>query len=482
MNKLIKYATSLAALTALSMGSAAADTTLKVNLGNFYMPDTNPELSAEAQMLADEYEKLHPDVKIELIPHIADADAFSAWLTTRFAANDAPDITWQSGYKKIAEGTDNWAPLNDYFSKPNPYVGSGGLGSEKWSDLFPANVLNQTRGGDGNWFQVSTNWVETGFYVNQDIMSKQGLDVDSWKDWGDLLSACRSLREVGVQPMGVFMTPGWSTYQWLDSIIATGSYADVIPSWYLEKYSNEYQPWRLLTQEEMARAVHLGKYITSGPRFDTYLGLVKGIADDCLVEGFAGIPDYDAVYNMFYNEKVAMVWLGSWSAPSLKDLPFEVKATYMPAFGPEQSKYEVHNESYRVGGPSSSGQWGITAQATDRGNLDQAVDFLRFLTAPVNYGRLAMLDTGFIPMVKGVETPDISANFQAVAQLPERGFTDPIARLTPKFGTAHNRLLQSFMLGEMSADDLKVKYQTAMDRAVEDLCLENEGEWKWCSE
>jgi hypothetical protein len=64
------------------------------------------------------------------------------------------------------------------------------------------------------------DWVETGLYVNNEVMERVGLDTE-WDSWGDFISACKAIREAGVEAVGVFMTPEWSTYQWLDDIFVT---------------------------------------------------------------------------------------------------------------------------------------------------------------------------------------------------------------------------------------------------------------------
>jgi len=196
--------------------------------------------------------------------------------------------------------------------------------------------------------------------AGQGFAAKNGVDPKSWKTWGDMIASCKTLRAKGIEPIGVFMTPEWSTYQWLDDIIVTGAWADQIQGWYLPKYNSEYLPWRQLNAEEFAKAVKEGKFSTKDPRFDTYLKLTKDVADNCLVKGFAGISQYDDVLKLFHDGKVAMAWLGSWTAPSLGELPFKVGSTYLPPFGKDDSPYEINKTSYRVGGPSSSGQWGLT--------------------------------------------------------------------------------------------------------------------------
>ncbi len=118
----------------------------------------------------------------------------------------------------------------------------------------------------------------------------------------------------------------------------------------------------------------------------------------------------------------------------------------------------------------------------ERGTADIAVDFLKYFTAPANYQRLADADEGYVPVIEGVEPTPVATAFQDIALLPERGLTDPIGRLDQRFGTEHNRLFQSFMLGEIDAEQLKQQYQRALDRSVEDLCAENADEWAWCAE
>jgi raffinose/stachyose/melibiose transport system substrate-binding protein len=470
------------AVVALMAATPATAQTTKVTayLGGLTDEANYPGIVGAIEGVIADYEKLHPEVDIELLPFINDVNTYQAWLTTRFSGGDQPDIAWQQFYQRNVE-PHLWLPVNEYLEQPNPYIAEGEKGASRWGDIFFPNVLAQIRAGDANWYQFNTNWVETGLFINQDVFDANGVTAE-WNTWADLIKTCADLRAKGVQPMGVFMTPAWSTYQWLDDIIVTGAFADVVPSWYMEKYNNEFMPWRQLNQEEFAKAVKEGKFSTSDPRFDTYLKLTKDFADNCIVEGFAGLPDYDSIFNMFYDGGVAMAWLGSWSAGSLGDVKFNIQSAYLPPFTKTDSEYAVHETSYRVGGPSSSGQIGVTLATKERGTTDAAIDFLKFFTAPANYQKIADRDTGNIPVIEGVKPTEVASAFQGIAQMPERGLTDPIGRLDQEFGTAHNRLFQSFMIGEMSADDLKGAYQKELDDSVERLCETNAAIWAWCAE
>lgn len=470
----------LLGLTALT-GVAYAETTVKVYMGQLYAPDSDPRSKETMDAIAAEYQALHPDTKIEFVPWLGgDQSTYFAWLSTRYAAGDEPDIGWSHYYTRNAEA-DRWTALNTYLDGPNEYVAAGQPGHDKWSDEFFDNVKAQIRASDGNWYQVNTNWVETGLFVNNDLMAKNGINTD-WKTWTDFINSCKDLRAKGIQPLGVFATPGWSTDQWLDTLLISAAFADQIPSWHLPAYENPFMTARQLTPEEMAKATKDGKFSTKDPRFDTFLDLTKEVTDNCLVEGFAGITSLDQIMNLFFNDKVAMAWLGTWNAPTVRDTAkFSVTTTYFPPFTSENSKFLTEPTIYRVGGPSSSGQFGISSGAADRGTLDASVDFLKYLTAPAQAQRIAGYDEGNLPVIKGVEPAEVAKGFSAISQLPERGITDAVSRYNgEQYGTPHNRLLQSFMLGEISRDEMKTQYQALLDKAVADQCEANS--WDWCGQ
>jgi len=443
----------------------------------YYRPDQDADGAAAVEAVIQDYMALNPGVTVELVPNVPTGTDYRAWLTTRLAAGNAPNIAWEQFYDRNLEGSETWVPLTDYFEMPNPYIPAGMPGSERWADSFPEFVLAQTRAGDGNWYQVSLDWVETGLYINDSVMEASGLDAQ-WDSWNDFLNDCDTLKAAGVQPVGVFMQPTWSTYQWLDDIFSSVAFGQLAPNWYLPQYSSDFLPWRQLVTEEMAKAVYDGQFNVNMPEFDFYLQITKDFAERCIIEGFAGIANYDEMMRLFIEGQVAMAWLGSWSAGFLTDeIQFPFSVTYLPAFTAEENPYLVHESSYRVGGPSSTGQYGITQATVDAGLLEEAIDLLMYWSAPGNFQRVYDSKPDLIPMVEGMTASDAALGFQFVAGMPERAFTDPIGRLTAEFGTEHNRLFTQFMLGEITADQLKAEYQPILEKAAADLCAEQGYDW-----
>ncbi len=480
----VKQLTILAVLCSLVIAivgvASAQDTELSGTITlypqEYYRPDQDPEGAAAVEAVIQEYTAMNPGVTVELVPSVPTGTDYTAWLTTRLAAGNAPNIAWQQFYDRNRQADEVWVPLTDFFEMPNPYIPEGTPGHDRWADSFPDFVLAQTRAGDGNWYQVSLDWVETGLYINDGVMEANGLD-STWDGWNDFLNDCDTLKEAGIQPVGVFMTPEWSTYQWLDDIFTSVAFGQMAPDWYLPQYSSEFLPWRQLVTEEMAKAVHDGSFNVNMPQFDFYLQITKEFADRCIIEGFAGIANYDEMQRLFIEGNVAMAWLGSWTSGFLtEEIKFPFSVTYLPEFTAEENPYLKYG-TYRVGGPSSTGQYGITQATVDAGLLEEAVDLLMYWSSPASFQRVYDSKPDLIPMVAGTTATDAAMGFQFVAGMPERAFTDPIGRLTPEFGTEHNRLFQQFMLGEITADQLKAEYQPILDQAVVDLCAQENYDW-----
>lgn len=452
---------------------------LSVYLNQYYDPNTDKATADLAASIAKEYEAAHPGVKITLVANLPTGTDLEAWLAGRMAANQSPDIMWQQFGTRNQRGNTWWVPLNPYLDAPNPYIAAGTPGHDKWSDSLPDYVIAQTRAADGNWYQVSLDWVETGLYYNKDLFSKAGVDPNSWKSWNQMVTEMKSVKEkTNTAPLGMFVAQqGWSNWWWMDDMLLTANWADKANDFYLDKYNIPGIKFRQLSAEEMSKAIIEGKISATDPRMDNYLKMVKDYIS-LLPSDYAGIPNLDELDPLFYTGKVASVWTGTWkNAPYVKNIPFNYGITYLPPFTKDDAP-GGQGTAYRVGGPSSAGQYGIAQSAAKAGKLDLAVDFLQFISAPQNFGRLAKSFGGFIPMVKGAEAGAVMEGFKKIADLPERLFNDPDNRLTVESGNQWNQAMQAFFLGQADAATTKTKLQQIWMDAAKAECAKQK--WDWC--
>src|SRR5262245_20482281 len=142
-----------AAALALAAAPSFAETKVSAYWNQLFQTTTDPDTAKMMNALEAEYKKLKPDVTINNVDYMPDVNAYQAWLVTRFAAGDQPDVAWQQFQQRNMEKGNNWLALNKYLDEPNPYVPAGQPGHDRWLDLFFPNVLAQIRAGDGNWYQ-----------------------------------------------------------------------------------------------------------------------------------------------------------------------------------------------------------------------------------------------------------------------------------------------------------------------------------------
>ena len=467
------------ATSAPSTGGQKLTGELSVYLNVYYDPNSDKETADVTTAIAREYESQHPGVKITLVPNLPSGQDLETFLAARMSANQSPDIMWQQFANRNQRGSAWWVPLNQYLDKPNPYIAAGTPGHDKWSDSLPDYVLAQTKSSDGNWYQVSLDWVETGLFYNQDLFAKAGIDQSKWTSWGQFISDMKQVKaKTGADPVGMFAKQqGWSNWWWADDLFLTVGWADKANDFYMDKYKNPAMSWRQLNPEEIAKAILEGKLKGTDPHMDTYLKLSKEWVGLLPID-YNGIASLDDLDPLFFSQRVSSVWTGTWkNKPYVKNIPFKYAITYLPPFT-KQDAPSAQGTAYRVGGPSSAGQYGIAQSAAKNGKLDLAVDFLMFFSAPQNFGRVAKSQGGFIPMVKGAEAGDVMKGFTEIAKLPERLFSDPDTRLGVEHGDAWSQAMQAFFIGQANEDATKTKLQQLWETGAKKQCADNK--WDWC--
>jgi raffinose/stachyose/melibiose transport system substrate-binding protein len=453
---------------------------LNVYPQNYYNPEADPETAAVTEAVAQAYMDMHPGVTINLIPNLPGGTDYNTWLASRIAAGEAPDIAWDQFGNRNRVQDDWWVPLDEFLEMPNPYIEEGIPGSARWIDSFPEFVMNQTRAPDRHWYQVSLDWVETALYYNVDMFNEAGVETD-WANWGEFVADMNLIRDtLGVDPIGLYQAgTGWSNWVWADDVFISAVWHDMASELFMEEY-NAMQPgrdFRRLNTEEVAKAIFDGKLNATDERMDTYLQISKEFTTLLPVD-YIGITSLDDIQRLFLSQEVAAFWGGTWNNKQVDEsADFEWGVAYLPPFT-EDDFPGAAGVSYRVGGPSSAGQYGIPAATAEAGKLELAADFLMWMAAPQNFGPMAAAYRGFIPMVAGTEGGDVVENFSAVAELPERLFGDPSGRLTVEAGDEWATAMQAFFLDQTDMETTKEVLQGIWQKGMEEICVQQE--YVWC--
>ncbi|MDD4107098.1 MAG: extracellular solute-binding protein [Prolixibacteraceae bacterium] len=378
--------------------------TLRIDL-NTLMPSedtSNPSANKAAQLIADEFMAMFPNVTIEW--DRTKGDDWSYWMTTQLAAESAPDICFLQGSQY---GDRGWfIPLNSYLDEANVFVPDNMI----WKNMFPNYVWENYLCSDaaGNIVAVPLTLypgTATAYYYNKDIFEELNLEVPT--EWKDFVDICKKINEAGYVALAPWkdnkkVQTGLWDIQF--SLGPTFSYAlkDV---WDLDGSGS-------MSQHELLRAAYNGVFdLTADSGGMVMYDLVKEKYTEILQVG-AGGTDYEPLWNQ---GKVAMIEDGLWRLPAenanterefeygMFPVPVATTATTSKAADVEYKKGAYNppvHESYQIVKK--------TVESKGEGAIEVCIRFLHWLTSPDNVNLLIEEGKGgFIGAVKGTMVPSL---------------------------------------------------------------------------
>ena len=367
-----------------------------------YMPGTVPMNIGDPlealQRVADEFERLYPDTKIEFV----NVPSLREWLVTQLSSGKAPDIlsvnvedAWQDVHK-------GWyVPLDEFLEKPNPFVEDGDPGSEQWWDIFKYQAITRGKAApDGKMYCIVLDMVETGIFYNKDIFRKLSLEVPT--DWEEFVDLMKQLGEADYVPILLSLT---RMYDWGLDLIFDQLYYSLLPGIDLKKdpireeYMQGYLDW-----DELSFLFGKGFFTRDDMRFREIWRILKEWRD------YANKNlQSEVLTKLFVTQKAAMYWDGSWMVQKFSkspDIDFEWGVFYPPPIPSSYSEFADGHDMCVIGGAAA--QYEITSSAIrDTGDiatserLRRCVAFLQFLTKPRNAELVVNEVSYFLPNVKG---------------------------------------------------------------------------------
>lgn len=441
-----------------------------------YLQAYNPREATEADRwpppqylwtIQEEYEQIHPNLKINIVGPTGDS---LVWIQTMLAGDTAPEVFFgqhREAYKW--QKSELIVPIDEYLDMPNPYV----EGNKKWRDIFPDWVLAINKAPDGKQYTVNGDLVTTGIFYNKDIFQELGLTVP--KTWQDLMVVASKLDESGYIPMS------WSgsnigLYIFIGRLIFYPLYAPLVEQFDLIP---EEKPGTV-TQKEMALGWKLGETADSD-RYRTVLRLQKEFSK-YWSPGWLGM-DTPAAYDQFITGKAGMYLDGSWNIKPVQLDPYREFEWGIFPFPPVTTKTTSYAsepgvlQGLTLGGPTAAFQFLVASTARDKGLLEEAIDFLMFLSAPQNAGPLITDLGSFMPSIKGAEvSEDLKSVFfsSEEAHFMEGVWPLEFFEMSTEARDRCMKVWQSYMGDQISLDELIAEYTKIIGSAVDRLIAEND--------
>ena len=381
---------------------------------SFWEPGTNKEMEIALNKIVEEYNKVQPNVTIELLSQ--SVIGYQDWIRAKFAANEAPDIEENhTNYLATQFRSKQLIDIENDFLSPNYYNDD-----IIWKDMFVEGRLESAHMYTCSpSYAVPYTGLGIAYYYNKNIYDK--LSLTEPKTWDEFMENCEIIASDGCQPISMMLLKR-DAVTWLYWYIFTGLYNNR----YLADERFNPNMDNVIAENELARAIKLGYFdITSGEDRENYEHVLSMLKQYSSYAYNSQELDEGAAKALFLSGKAAHIMSGNWDLKSFTDNKVFKTGTFaLPRFTKENSDYAGENFSM-----TASQVFGITNSVENSTEKrEAAVDFLKFFTSP-EYYKIFINGTYSIPVIKGV---DIPLSFSSFGD----GFCEPLQIFAKGAGSA----------------------------------------------
>lgn len=371
------------------------------------------------QAVADEYTKLHPNVKVEqmLVPE----RIYPNWATTQLVGGTAPDII-ELG--KGAETGDRVArfflPSSEVADEPNPYNKGTPLEGLPWRSTFVDGMEGVYREDLADYYGIPTFLITVRLYYNRDLMREITGEDKVPTTYDELRALCDKVVEFAHRPENLkrkIIPLAGSKYN-----------APMMMDRLLSSQTQTFEPMRNVlpvmakSPEDASLAYLRGDWSLRSEPIQLGLELERDLGR-YFPPGFSQLGREDATL-YFVQERALMVATGSWDASSIFMLAdqtgFKVGAFQVPL--PDKNHPRYGKNVKGIASEANNKSTGAMAVYRGSKNRDVAVDFLRFLTS-VRGNSLWSDISKWPPVITGVEPNERTKPFMPISEGEIDGMT-----------------------------------------------------------
>jgi ABC-type glycerol-3-phosphate transport system substrate-binding protein len=333
-----------------SSGTNAGGNPATVRMWSWYN-----EQKDEFPKLVAKFEEANPNIKVEN-RLFGTPDQYLPALQAAVAGGDVPEI---------------FAPHTRALT-----YGTGGISADVKAELGDSfltdffDSANQEYTLDGKQYALGWMAQTFGMFYNPDIMSKAGVDAESLETWDDLIAAAPKFKAAGTSGVAISCNPSTSS---LDFFLPLLTQVSDDPTFFLKLDQQQGVTW-------------------ADPTVVSAIALLKKIVDAGVFQPGTTGTSGDQVTQIFYTEKSAMLFNGSWSPQGfVQNASKEFVKKYKVMKTPAIAAGKKHWTANQAGA-------GFAISETSK-NKDAALTFLKFMYDPANYSP-AMNNSNSMPATK----------------------------------------------------------------------------------
>jgi ABC-type glycerol-3-phosphate transport system substrate-binding protein len=435
----------------------------------------NPNPPTKFKDVARAWEALNPGITIEFLPDLGEGQSYEAWLSTKMAGGQAPDVFWTQAYQlnsgEIPRGS--FIPMTEYMQQPNRYI----AGNTKWLDIFPEGLVKQFQASDGAINLINADYVATLVIYNVAMFRRAGINFEI-KTWSDYTRACEMLRAAGITP-------------WIGNLGGSGT--DYVSSWlsrlmYSNLYNNDFTNLAVISGRdavslsplEVAIGVKNGYFSSGDPRWLAWWPNIKEHVEKYMPRDTVSAATVNPM-NAFINEQIAMYWDGSWADNNLRAASVGFEYASFPFPYPDRASMPLatnFDSSGAVGGPSAAFQYAVSSQRANTtmttAKQEAVIDWLQYITTPANNEAIVNDLGSFVPTVKGSKPSEANAGVASILESQAQYII-----ITTQLGTGvyegYFREFQAYLQGSQSLEQAARNVDVIMQEGADSIIAANSG-------
>ncbi|MHB9033475.1 MAG: ABC transporter substrate-binding protein [Anaerolineae bacterium] len=438
------------------------------------------QLAREAlASLKNDWMDAHPNVSLSFF-EAPSMLPFESWINSQLLIGEGPDIfTASLGFLNGLGVRNAVVPLNDYLAQPNPY---NPVSSATWGYSF-LDPFQASAGAKGIYGGVPIDRTATGVYANLDLLQKAGIDTSSGgpASWADLVDWCAKLKALGVMP---FSMTNAIQGGWLDTILADQYLGALTSRFDILNYHGSLPGQEgIISQEEiLAQTACEGWQPFVEPAVQAIYELVKAFTT-YLPVGYQNGGIMSSSWEYLLQGQLGLLWDGCWRMRDIagdNERTFTWTSFWLPpvtqASTPFASDPPIAPRD--IGGFDNA--LGINGAALKRGNSEECVDWLMFLTTPQNNAKMVNEVASLLPALREAAVqPDLAELFGGRLKThPDDTHTWPapiywFGSPTGKFSDTFGRELVVYLLEDGTLDNFMSKANQAAQQDIPDLLAAN---------
>ncbi|GLX68603.1 ABC transporter substrate-binding protein [Paenibacillus glycanilyticus] len=419
----------------------------------------------QLRTIADEYEKLHPGIKINFVDE--EFKDYTQTVRVKAAAGELFDVFWAQWMdlngtlpKGIAED------LTEYFNKPNPYIAD----KATWQEAMNTTVVSETASPDGKHYNINGDYVATAFFYNKELFQQAGI-AEAPKTWAELIDACKKLQAAGIVAMSQAPDFGWFQRHFLTDFYSkdfdTISQFDKAPG---------------ISSLDEVVAISKGMLDTKDPRFMGWWPIFKQLTDNWKPDYLTGDPGVVGgnARNDFLAGKTAIFYDGSWLPNNAKDagIKFELGSFNFPTLSAADTPMTTGvDASGAVGGPNAAFQFAVATKEADKsmkeaGKKEAVIDWLQYLGTAQHVEQVVNENGTFVPHWPDTKPNDSMKDLASQSTKELKAIM--VGNSSPNLGKDLQRTFGLYLSGNTSLEKATTAVQKALDAAVKEYKTKND--------